>query len=310
MIYNRVPMEASDADMYAGTSPEVYSASQPWRPAFLRELRADAERDGMLRATQDALERANVTVRTQGNMETISSHEGGMLFIGNHERQFEFVALMDVLSRLGRTSMKNIVKFYVEEQVEWCLGKAGTDIVLPVYPRLLDRDRKDKWNAELGSRIMFHKLVQPAAVARPLTDQTVAAASKELRDGGVVNIFPCGSIVNAMEEPWRDGVGRIVRGIPESERKDVLVVPYHADNISRGRLVAAVAARGRGPLARPQTIDLTVGVTHTATEVMDEIEEDKRDIPMAIADVLRAHYLSAFDSSTPEGPADRHRLEQ
>lgn len=240
----------------------------------------------------------------------ISNHEGGMLFIGNHERQFEFVALMDVLSRLGRTSMKNIVKFYVEEQVEWCLGKAGTDIVLPVYPRLLDRDRKDKWNAELGSRIMFHKLVQPAAVAIPLTDQSVAAASKELRSGGVVNIFPCGSIVDANKEPWHNGVGRIIRGLSEPERKDVLVVPYHANNISRGRLVTAIASRGRGPLARPQTIDLTVGEARTASEVMDDVAEDKRDTPMAIADVLRAHYLSAFDGATPEEPAARHRLEQ
>ncbi|HSX28968.1 MAG TPA: hypothetical protein VLE73_00245 [Candidatus Saccharimonadales bacterium] len=269
------------------------SESQSWRPHFIREIREHAEREGILQATHDLLVRDNVTVHAKGSVDLVKNHEGGMLFIGNHNRQFEFVALMDVLSQIGRTSMKNIVKFYVQNQVTWALGDVGTGITLPVYPRLLDRDRNNKWNAELVSRLWFHRSLQPAVDARRLTDDTLAAASAELVAGGVVNIFPCGSVVNNIKKPWREGVGRIVQSLPKESRPDVLVVPYHADSIRRARLLVAVAARGSGILGRPQTIDVTFGLPQTAAEVMRSTSGSVS--PAAITEELRRHYVGSFE---------------
>lgn len=269
-------------------------AEPAWRPLFMREIREIAESSNMLQAAQTVLERNQVTVTPSGHIDAVADHPGGMLFVGNHDRQFEFVALMDVLSRIGRTSMKNIVKFYVEKQVEWSLGQIGTTITLPVYPRILDKDRRRKFNAETGSRILFRRLLQPAEVARHLTDASLQAASAELAQGGVVNIYPCGSIANNMKKPWRQGVGRIVNQVPAEDRDEVLVVPYHANNIRRVQLAAAMAVRGSGILGRPQNIEIAFGQPQTAAEAIGTLPRTRQDDPEAITEALRQNYVRSF----------------
>jgi hypothetical protein len=75
---------------------------------------------------------------------------------------------------------------------------------------------------------------------------------------------------------------------------DVLVVPYHADNINRARLLAAVAMQGRGPFGRPQTIDLKFGEPLTVAEVIRRVSKPSRGDPSAITDVLRQQYRDSF----------------
>src|SRR5689334_18718181 len=111
-----------------------------WRPAFIRVIRDHADDVGVLAATKYILQRDNITVRASGSIDAITQHDGGRLFVGNHNKQFEFVALMDFLSRLGNTSMLHIVKFYVQRRLSEGPAHLPLDIVLPVYPRLLASD--------------------------------------------------------------------------------------------------------------------------------------------------------------------------
>ena len=265
-----------------------------WRPPFIREIRDHADGVGILAATKDIMQRNNITVRPSGNIDVVGRHEGGRLFVGNHNKQFEFVALMDFLSRLGSASMVHIVKFYVERQVGWALGQPARDMVLPVYPRLLASDRRNKLNAELGSRMLFHRSLRTLVESRRLNEITLQLAARELSGGGIVNIFPCGSIVNNMTQPWRPGVGRMIGLLSDEVHDDVLVVPYQADNINRARLLAAVVMQGRGPFGRPQTIDLKFGEPLTVAEVIRRIPEPSRGDPSAITDVLRQQYCDSF----------------
>jgi hypothetical protein len=265
-----------------------------WRPPFIREIREKADSVGILSATKDILQRNNITVRPSGNTDAVGEHRGGRLFVGNHNKQFEFIALMDYLSRLGNISMKHIVKFYVERQVDWALGQPARNIVLPVYPRLLASDRRNRLNTELGSRILFHRSLQTLAESNRLNEATLRLAADELSGGGIINIFPCGSIVNNMTQPWRPGVGRVIGLLPDEVHDDVLVVPYQADNINRTRLLAAVAMQGRGPFGRPQTIDLKFGGPLTVTEIIRRVSEPSRRDPSAITDVLRQQYCESF----------------
>ena len=265
-----------------------------WRPRFIREIREHADGVGMLAATKEILQRDNITVRSSGNTDVVGEHQGGRLFVGNHNKQFEFIALMDFLSRVGDTSMVHIVKFYVERQVDWALGQSARDMVLPVYPRLLASDRRNKVNAELGSRILFHRSLRTLEESNRLNEATLRSAADELSGGGIVNIYPCGSIVNNMTQPWRPGVGRVVGLLPDEVHDDVLVIPYQADNINRARLLAAVAMQGRGPFGRPQTIDLKFGEPLTVAEVIRRVPERSRGDPSAITDVLRQQYCDSF----------------
>lgn len=265
-----------------------------WRPPFIREMRDYAAGDGILAATKDILRRNNITVRASGNGDVVGRHEGGRLFVGNHNKQFEFVALMDFLSRLGNTSMLHVVKFYVERQVGWALGQPARDMVLPVYPRLLASDRRNKLNAELGSRMLFHRSLRTLEESNRLNEAALRSAADELSGGGIVNIFPCGSIVNNMTRPWRPGVGRMIGLLADEVHDDVLVVPYHADNINRARLLAAVVMQGRGPFGRPQTIDLKFGEPLTVAEIIRRVPGPSRRDPSAITEVLRQQYCNSF----------------
>ena len=265
-----------------------------WRPPFIREIRELADGVGMLAATKEILQRNNITVRASGNTAVVEQHRGGCLFVGNHNKQFEFIALMDFLGGLGNTRMVHIVKFYVERQVDWALGQPARAIVLPVYPRLLASDRSNKLNAELGSRILFHRSLRTLEESSRLNEESLRLAAHELSSGGIVNIFPCGSIVNNMTQPWRPGVGRMIGLLSNKVHDDVLIVPYHANNINRARLLAAVAMQGRGPFGRPQTIDLEFGEPRTVAEVIRRVPEPSRGDPSAITDVLRQQYCESF----------------
>lgn len=265
-----------------------------WRPAFIRVIRDHADDVGVLAATKYILQRDNITVRAGGNIDAIRQHNGGRLFVGNHNKQFEFIALMDFVSKLGNTRMLHIVKFYVERQVGWALGQPARDIVLPVYPRLLASDRRNKLNAELGSRILFHSSLRTLAESNRLNEATLHLAAQELSNGGIVNIFPCGSIVNNMTQPWRPGVGRMIGMLPDDAHDNVLVVPYQADNINRIRLLAAVMMQGRGPFGRPQMIELKFGKPLTVAEIIRRVPEPSRGDPSAITDVLRQQYRKSF----------------
>jgi hypothetical protein len=174
-----------------------------------------------------------------GNVDAVKDHPGGILFVGNHDKQFEFVALMSFLDQINRTRMKNVVKFYVRNQIDWALGQAGTDIVIPVYPRLLATDRKNKLNLELGSRILFRRSLLSTDESSKRNEIALDAAS-ELSTGGTVNIFPCGRITNNTKKPWRPGLGKIITRLDVADQDEVLIVPYHANNIDRVGLLGAV----------------------------------------------------------------------
>lgn len=201
---------------------------------------------------------------------------------------------MGFLGQIGRPAMKNVAKFYVENQARWALGSVGTDALLPVYPRLLARDRKNKLNHEIGSRIVFNRSLQTTAESNRLNERSLTTAVGDLSRGRIVNIFPCGRIANTLTRPWRPGLGKMIGRLSEADRDDVLVVPYQADNIRRGRLLAAIVMRGRGVFGKPQNIELEFGRPRTATEVMAMIPEASQDDPAAITDIVRQMYMSSL----------------
>jgi hypothetical protein len=271
-----------------------------WRPRCIREAQELHAAKGLMLAVHELLERDNITVNAGGPLDTMADHPYGMLFVGNHSRQFEFVALMEVMSRLGRTSMKHIAKFYVGNQLRWAFGGDVADAILPVYPRLLATDRRNKFNLELFSRIAYRSSLKDSAESARLNDLALESAAQELSEGGLVNIYPCGSIVNNMRHPWRAGVGRILTSLPEEDRDNILVVPYHADNINRTRLIMAGLARGRGIFGRPQEITVEFGEPCTVAETIGSLPYESQRDPVAITDALRAHYVaSLMPSATP-----------
>ncbi len=268
----------------------------PYRPSFLHEIEARGDEIGFMHAVSETLSKSNVSVEVDGDMDQLREHDGGILFIGDHKNQWEFVALMDILSRMGRDDMLNIAKFYVQRQIHQSLGRAASNLVAPVYPRLLASDRNNVINSELINRIFYRRYLLSASESADANAHSLAAATDRLAKGGVVNIFPCGSVVDARTHPWRHGVGKIIEQLPPDARQDVLVAPYCIDDISRMRLVGAVALKGRGIFGRPQTMTVRLGPFQTTEELFDSETSREPIMPATITAELRERFVDHFGS--------------
>lgn len=265
------------------------------RPRVLREIEARSEEVGFIHAIHETLEQDNIAVNVTGDLDRLRDHEGGMLFVGDHKDQWEFVALMDMLAQMERDDMLNIAKFYVKRQVHQAFGRAASRLVMPVYPRILASDRGEFFNSETINRLAYRRHLLTLAESAQANEQAIAASSERLVDDGVVNIFPVGSVVDARKHAWRTGVGRIIREVPENAAGDVLVVPYGMEAISRARFLGAIATRGRGIFGRPQSMNVHVGPIQTVSELTESLPVDEQDDPAAITRQLREQFLEHFD---------------
>lgn len=265
-------------------------------PRFLREIEDLADDIGFINAVHETLVRNNISVDVEGDFDRLKEHDDGILFVGDHKNQWEFVALMDMLSHMGREDMINVAKFYVQRQIHQSLGVAASRLVLPVYPRILARDREEVFNSETINRFLYRRFLLDQEESAKVNEAAIVTSADFLDDGGVVNIFPCGSVVDARTHIWRAGVGRIIRQLPEEGRGDVLVAPYATEDISKARLVGAVAMRGRGIFGRPQSMDVEVGPLYTAEEIVSSLPRSDRDDPVALTSKLRQQFLDHFDA--------------
>ena len=262
----------------------------------MREIEELGGEIGFINAVQETLRRDNISVDVvDGDFEQLQQHEDGILFVGDHKNQWEFVALMDMLARMGRDDMINIAKFYVKRQIHQALGGAASRLVAPVYPRLLASDREERANSELLNRFLYRKFLLTMEESAEVNEQVLGMASERLDEGGIVNIFPTGSVVDARTHEWRAGVGRIIRDVPDERKPDILVASYAMRDASRMRLVGAVAARGWGIFGRPQSMEVSLGPLVTASDVVESLPVSLQRDPDAITEQLRRDFLTNFN---------------
>lgn len=280
--------------------PSEISIAPPrssWAPGFLREIKEHGEEHGFVDAFHQALQNANISVNAEGDIDHLKEHNGGILFIGDHKTRWEFIAIADVMSQIQRRELLNVAKFYVQRQVYMALGyRAATEHVVPVYPRILARDRPGIFNYEFSSRFLFRKHLLSFAESLEANTRSLAKVSQALMDDGAVNIHPTGCVEDATAYEWRGGIGRIIQQIPDENKSDVLLAPYSVENFSQARLLGAIATRGFGPLGRPQTLEVKIGSLQAARDLVEELPREERESPMAITELLRTHFLEDFAS--------------
>jgi hypothetical protein len=276
------------------SEPELTGSRPKWRPTFLREIEALGDEVGFMNAVRQTLEQDNITVEVDGELEQLHDHQGGILFVGDHKNQWEFVALIDMLSRIERNDMLNVAKFYVKRQIHQALGQAASKLVIPVYPRILASDREEFFNSETLNRVLYRKYLLSTAESADANTRAIEAVVERLDKGGVGNIFPTGSVVDSLTHPWREGVGRIINELPDKSKEETLVVPYKLDDIPRRRLVGAIAMRGHGMFGRPQRMSLRLGPVCTTAALIDSLPDSDRENQTAITQQLRSRFIDYF----------------
>ena len=273
-------------------------ASSKWAPPFLREFEQLGTEVGFINAIHETLQRDNVTVDIDGDFEQLKEHSGGVLFVGDHKNSWEFVAAMDMVSQMGRDDMLNVAKFYVRNAVNQVLGQTAADLLLPVYPRILASDRQNIFNYELFNRLKYHKDLLTLAQSQAANDQATITASERLTNGGVVNVYPTGQVVDAGQHPWREGVGKILKSIPDHDKDSVLIVPYNMQHISRMRFMGAIAMRGKGIFGKPQSLNVQLGTMQTASELVGQLHPRDQDDPKAITALLQQQFIKDFTNTS------------
>lgn len=246
----------------------------------------------MLAATDELLQRANVQLELHGPVDQLQEHRGGLLLVGNHKNQWEFVAAASMLHRIGRSDMLNIAKFSVQRQVFQAVGGSALKHSLPVYPRLLASDRGEFFNYETFNRIMYRKFLLSTKESERKNNDAISCSSDHLAGGGVVNIYPCGSIVDASTNPWRPGIGRIIARENKAAQSNTLVVPYELDEIHRYKFLAAVVL-GR-PLKKPMTLPLHIAEPRLASRFAVGVYGDGDTAADRITASVRDYFLQTL----------------
>jgi hypothetical protein len=262
------------------------------RPPFLREIQQEIESKGLPGAASDILRRSNIHVNVEGEIDRLRNHPGGLLLVGDHKNQWEFAAMAGLMGEIGRRDMLNVAKFYVERQLNLALGStAVAPHIAPVYPRILAKDRPEFWNYETLNRVMYRRSLLTFQQSAEANDRSLTAASKRLEQGCVVNIFPTGRITDARKAPWRAGVGRIITGISEEKRTDVLLVPYDAVDLRRWRFLAGIVLHDAMTGPTGENVTVRVGPLQSVAELMSEVAPTDQEDAAVLTAVLRNNFL-------------------
>jgi len=268
---------------------ERYTTTPPLHPepGFIRDARELAEQLGSATsAIAKTFAQANITVEIDGD-ESSWSH------VGDHRNGTEYAPLLAALGDPGRTACYFVAKpFSLSSRVRNALTPPGTRINLPVIPRTLASDRQDISNRDLHWRIMRRGSLPTQEELKTLNANTLQDGAKLVASGHIVTNYPTGGVMDAVKNPWQQGLGRIIQQVPEDARDRVSVVPFRFDDFSKLQLIRSLAMARRGMKPNPQTIMLRLGRQGSINEVLEDSVDGLSS--HEITAVLREQFVTAF----------------
>ena len=269
-------------------------------PGFVRDARELAERlDSATSAVAETFARANISVEVDGDVSTWSDEGQGALFVGDHRNGAEYAPLLAAFGDVGRTACHFVAKpFSLSSRVRNTLTSSDARINLPVIPRTLASDRQDTFNRDLHWRIMRRGNLPTEEELKTLNANTLQDSADLVAAGHIVTIYPTGGVMDAIEKPWQQGLGRIIQQVPEDARDRVAVVPFRFDDFSKVRLISSLVMVRYGLEPSPQTIVLRLGRQGSVNEVLEGSVDEltAREITAA----LREQFVTAFGGQDAE----------
>ncbi|MFI7081631.1 hypothetical protein ACIBO1_30475 [Micromonospora sp. NPDC049903] len=272
----------------------------PWsrEPRYVRRLREDATRvRSVPRALYAQFRRARIQVRIIGDTSVWSRPGRACLLVGDHRDRFELAPLFAMLGGCGRSDVHVIAKSYsMNAAIIRAAGRAAEGIVLPVDPGTLAGDRPIVLNRDLPQRLRLGRQAPTRAALREANRRTIARAAELLVAGHLVTLFPCGAVTNALRNPWRPGLGRLIKQLDSNQRNEVHIVLFRFDNFAPTRLVRRLLLDSHDlRLRRPLRLTLRIGAQGSVHELLGA--EAPIDLLTAdeITERLRRRYQVAFE---------------
>lgn len=229
------------------------------------------------KAIAETLWWSNTGVEVLGDTSQYHTPGKGVLFIGDHRNGLEFVPLQAHFGDLERDDVHIVAKpFSTLTKVLSTLDPYSEGLTLPVIPRTLARDRKNKLNRDIYWR---------------LTNRGELPSKEELK-----MINSKGGVMDASKNHWRQGLGQIVRQIPEWQYPNVTIVPFRFDDFSKRRLTQALLMRSHGVYPKRQEINLRLGRQGTVRELIGGMKYVQSLQPLEISNLLQRQFIQSFAS--------------
>jgi hypothetical protein len=214
----------------------------------------------------------------------------------------EFVPLLAALDQAGRPDMYITGKrFSLMNWLVGSLGQSTADLLLPLIPKTLAKDRKKIMNRDLPRRLLFARRL-------PTESEIVASNAGVLRRTAtllgaknVVSWYPVGGMMDATKRPWQRGVGRVITMLSREDRENVRIVMWRITGHDPRRLIWALLLQSCGLAPRTRHVTVSIGPAGTVAGLLGGGDAIDHLTDVEIAGRLRALYVERFAPVTTAG---------
>lgn len=249
------------------------------------------------KAIAETLWWSNIGVEVLGDTSQYHTPGKGVLFIGDHRNGLEFVPLLAHFGDLERDDVHIVAKpFSTLTKVLSTLDPYSEGLTLPVIPRTLARDRKNKLNRDIYWRLTNRGELPSKEELKMINSNTIQSCVQRVIEGHAVILFPTGGVMDASKNHWRQGLGQVVRQIPEWQYPNVTIVPFRFDDFSKRRLTQALLMRSHGVYPKRQEINLRLGRQGTVRELIGDMKYVQSLQPLEISNLLQRQFIQSFAS--------------
>lgn len=271
--------------------PPIFGGELP----IIDGLRGRIERLGSLSlSVHEIFKEADISVAVEGDTSRWCEPGQGVVLYGDHSQRVEYIPLTALLGEMGRDSAHILSKPYARTaHAIHSLSAQASEVILPVVPKNLASDRGNILNRNLYYRLLRGKDLPTGEQIRALNKHSTERCVELASSGEAVNIYPTGSVRSALSAPWYEGIGRIVKLLPEPAWSQVMLVPFQFDRFSTQALLRSIGMYRRPRVARrPECLTMRLGEQGTPQELLgDGIDQMSA---AQITATLRKQYINVF----------------
>jgi hypothetical protein len=274
----------------------VTSKSFRWKPAGLRQARDLAQVTGSpMRAMAELFQCARISLLFDGDPWALLGSGRGTLLIGDHRDGMESVVLLATVGQLSQDKLYLTGKpFSLTFRLIASLGPTAGDLLLPLIPRSLARDRENIYNRDIGWRLLRAGRLPSELEITAINGATVQRVAERLSSGNIVNFYPAGGMVDATRRPWRRGVGEVIKLLPRALIESVHVVMWRYNDLNPINVLRPVILRSHGLVPTASSVTLRIGPAGPLSLLIGDKDAIDRMSGQEIANLLRTHYVAHF----------------
>lgn len=281
-------------------SVDNYTSIRPLFPRLMlaRQIRELADvTGGTASAITEVFRLARITINVVGDVSHWTQPGAGTLFAGDHRAGIERALLFSIFGSYGREDIHFFGKPFATSVRLFSSFGSSRDVLLPVVPGTLARDRKNVWNRDLGWRILRRHHLPTKHELTLLNDRSIRRASALLEAGHLVTIFPAGGVMNSVTQPWKRGLGTIVKLLYTKGQSDVRIVLFRFDNFSVGRVPLSLLLQSHGIIPKPYEITMRLSMLDSIDELLGNSESIRQLSDMQISARLREQFIERFSAA-------------